>query len=106
MEIKSGYCPICDKEIIVCSSDIMCNCPDCGHHIVLHNENKINNKSLDGKNMGASLRESEIIEKLLRVATELDARERSSNSVMLEYHGTGWEELCDIGIDLLKQLKV
>lgn len=41
MKIKSGYCPICDKSINVCSNDIMCSCPDCGHHIMLHNEKKL-----------------------------------------------------------------
>lgn len=51
------------------------------------------------------LRESKIIEQLFRVATELDARECSLNSVMQEYHGVGWKDLCDIGIELFKQLK-
>lgn len=43
MELKFGYCPICDKTIQVYSSDSMCNCSDCGHHIVLYKEdmNKI-----------------------------------------------------------------
>lgn len=36
--MKFGYCPICDKDIIIDSENIMCHCPDCGHHVVLHEE--------------------------------------------------------------------
>ena len=51
-------------------------------------------------------KESGIIEKLSRILTELDARYSSFNSVIHEYQGVGWGELCDIGIDLFNQLKV
>lgn len=47
----------------------------------------------------------EIMEKLFHVTTELDAREYSSNSVIQEYQGVSWNELCDIGINLFEQLK-
>ena len=49
---------------------------------------------------------SKIIEQLFRVITELDAIDSSSNSVIFEYHGIGWDDLCDIGIELFNQLKV
>lgn len=49
--------------------------------------------------------EGEIIEKLFKVMTEFDARWFSSNSVIQEYQGAGWKELCDIGIDLFRRLK-
>lgn len=38
MKFKIGYCPICDKTIQINSDDTMCYCPDCGHHISLHEE--------------------------------------------------------------------
>lgn len=47
----------------------------------------------------------EIMEKLFRVTTELDAREYSSNSIIQEYQSVSWNELCDIGINLFEQLK-
>lgn len=43
--------------------------------------------------------------KLLKVATELDARETTSNCVIRDLQIFGWKELCDYGIELLKQLK-
>lgn len=36
LEIRTCYCPICDKHFEVRSNDSMGNCPDCGHHVVLH----------------------------------------------------------------------
>ena len=38
LELRTGYCPICDKDVEVRSDDSMCHCPECGHHIVLHRE--------------------------------------------------------------------
>lgn len=46
-----------------------------------------------------------IIETLYRVLNELEARECSGNSVITEYHGTGWKDLCGIGIELFIKLK-
>ena len=43
--------------------------------------------------------------KLLEVATELDARETTFNCVIRDLQIFGWKELCDYGIELLKQLK-
>lgn len=43
--------------------------------------------------------------KLLKVATELDVRETTSNCVIKDLQIFGWKELCDYGIELLKQLK-
>jgi DNA-directed RNA polymerase subunit RPC12/RpoP len=37
-ELRTCYCPICDKHFEVRSNDSMGNCPDCGHHVVLHRE--------------------------------------------------------------------
>lgn len=51
------------------------------------------------------LEERKIIEQLFCVITELDARDCGSNSVISEYHNTSWNNLCDIGIELFKQLK-
>ena len=62
-----------------------------------------NKKDFKGKYMES--KESKIIEQLFRLVTELDARERSSNLVIQEYRGTGWKDLCDIGIELFEQLK-
>lgn len=36
LELRTCYCPICDKHFQVRSNDSMGNCPDCGHHVVLH----------------------------------------------------------------------
>lgn len=37
-EIRTCYCPLCDKHFSVRSNDSMGSCPDCGHHVVLHRE--------------------------------------------------------------------
>lgn len=37
-ELRTGYCPLCDKDIKVRSNDSMGHCPDCGHDVVLHIE--------------------------------------------------------------------
>ena len=42
---------------------------------------------------------------LLEIATELDARESSSNCVVAKFQGTSWADLCDRGIEILKKLK-
>ena len=55
--------------------------------------------------MKSHKKDSEIIEELFRIVTELDARECSSNSVFQEYHNTGWRELCDNAIRLFENLK-
>ena len=47
----------------------------------------------------------EIIEKLYTLVTELDARESSFNCVTDSLIGISWNRLCDMGIDLLVQLK-
>ena len=36
MEKKVGYCPMCDKEVIVTTKASMIYYPDCNHHIDLH----------------------------------------------------------------------
>lgn len=36
LEIRTAYCPICDKHFRVRSNDSSGSCPDCGHHVVLH----------------------------------------------------------------------
>ena len=33
---RTCYCPICDKHFGIVSNDSMGNCPECGHHVVLH----------------------------------------------------------------------
>ena len=38
LELRTCYCPICDKHFEVRSNDSMGSCPDCGHHVVLHRE--------------------------------------------------------------------
>ena len=47
----------------------------------------------------------EIIEKLMDIIVELDARECSNNSVIMELSGTGWTKLCEDGIKLFERLK-
>lgn len=37
-ELRTCYCPICDKHFEVRSNDSGGSCPDCGHHVVLHKE--------------------------------------------------------------------
>ena len=37
---KNGYCQICDEDIEVYTDDFMCDCPICGHHISLHEEDE------------------------------------------------------------------
>lgn len=36
LELRTCYCPICDKHFEVRSNDSGGSCPDCGHHVVLH----------------------------------------------------------------------
>lgn len=43
------------------------------------------------------------IEKLFNIITELDARESSNNVV--SYQDATWNELCDMAIEYLKELK-
>lgn len=45
-----------------------------------------------------------IIEKLITIVTELNARECSGNCVT-DMNTFNWDELCDKGISLFKQLK-
>lgn len=35
-ELRTCYCPICDKHFEIHSNDSGGSCPDCGHHVVLH----------------------------------------------------------------------
>ena len=35
LELRTCYCPLCDKHFEVRSNDSMGDCPDCGHHVVL-----------------------------------------------------------------------
>ena len=48
--------------------------------------------------------EARMTYELLKIATELDARESSANCVISEYTGTGWKDLCDKAEKLIKQL--
>ena len=34
-ELRTCYCPVCDKHFKVRSNDSAGNCPDCGHRVVL-----------------------------------------------------------------------
>ena len=43
--------------------------------------------------------------KLLEIATELDARERSSNLIFDKFQTVGWKDLCQMGIDILTKLR-
>lgn len=36
LEVRTCYCPICDKHFEIHSNDSMGSCPVCGHHVVLH----------------------------------------------------------------------
>ena len=44
-------------------------------------------------------------QKLLEIATELDARSTTSNCVIRELQGVSWKDLCDLGIKVLQQLR-
>ena len=35
-ELRTCYCPLCDKHFEVRSNDSSGDCPDCGHHVVLN----------------------------------------------------------------------
>lgn len=47
---------------------------------------------------------SEIVEQLYLIITELNSRESSGNCTT-RMGATGWEDLCDIGINLFERLK-
>lgn len=49
--------------------------------------------------------ESKLTAELLDLATELDARETSFNSVISGLHGVSWIALCDRGIEILTKLR-
>ena len=42
LEVRTCYCPICDKHFEVRSNDSGGSCPDCGHHVVLHKAEVVN----------------------------------------------------------------
>lgn len=46
-----------------------------------------------------------IIDELFKVLNELDARECSNNCIHVDFFGCSWNDLCDEGIELFKQLK-
>lgn len=56
-------------------------------------------------NERSSVDKTTIIFELLAIFEELDARNSSFNSIYENFHGVGWDDLCDKGIDLLNQLK-
>ena len=37
-EMKTGYCPICDKDVEIRTNHCWANCPDCGHYLVMHSK--------------------------------------------------------------------
>lgn len=37
-ELRTGYCPLCDKHFEIRSNESHGHCPDCGHHVVLRIE--------------------------------------------------------------------
>lgn len=47
----------------------------------------------------------DIIEELMEIILELEARESSCNSVIERLHGTGWTKLCEDGIKLFEKIK-
>lgn len=46
-----------------------------------------------------------MIDELYAIVTELDEREFAHQSIIYELRDVNWNELCDRGIELLKQLK-
>lgn len=62
-------------------------------------EDVVVNKNIEPDDLG------KLTQDLLEVAIELDARERSCNVVHLEWTGTSWKELCDMGIEILRKLR-
>jgi hypothetical protein len=54
MDLKIGYCPICDQTIKAFSYLNSCECPDCGHHIALHKTYE--NKERQGMDLKYELR--------------------------------------------------
>ena len=47
----------------------------------------------------------EIIDGVISIMSELDARESTSNILVREYQSIGWNELCDNAIKLIQELK-
>lgn len=37
-ELRTCYCPLCDKHFEIHSNESSGSCPDCGHHVALHRE--------------------------------------------------------------------
>lgn len=48
---------------------------------------------------------SKKIEKLMDIASELDARYCSNNSIIEDLCEYGWEDLCEYAIQLLKEIQ-
>lgn len=46
-----------------------------------------------------------LTEELVKIAIELDARNRSCNLIYDELNNFGWDELCDKAINIIEQLK-
>ena len=109
MELKTGYCPICDETIKVYSDDSMCNCPICGHHIALHKSNTVvpNNRE---KKMKIFVDEMPLTEYDCPFSKEWESRVWDStmkyrHSVMM-YECSVTKENCDLNCGACSGLKV
>ena len=49
--------------------------------------------------------QQQMLDQLYNVAVELDARHTSSNCVVGELIPLSWDEVCDLGINILQRLK-
>lgn len=63
-------------------------------------------EKLQDKPVEKVMENDKILDEINLIIMELYARETSNNCVVSELQGKGWDELCDKGIELFKQLKV
>ena len=62
-------------------------------------------EKLQDKPVEKVMENDKILDEINLIIMELYARETSNNCVVSELQGKGWDELCDRGIELFKQLK-
>lgn len=93
------------KELEFNENEIIQSLKDVGIEVFTPDDAEFNEHPTLRELMDCIQARQNIIDELFMVATELDAREFSSNCVIPELQALSWAELCDKGIALLQKIK-
>ena len=93
------------KELEFNETEIIQSLKDAGIEVFTPDDAEFNEHSTLREQLDCVQARQNIIDELFMVATELDAREFSSNCVIPELQALSWVELCDKGITLLQKIK-